>query len=165
MTEYDLDIENFKPTNRQKVAKKLLHSNVNPQVIGSLTPETITRIRQFLFPIKLEEILEWHRQTPVFWVWFKIDQVHFGKMDSLKRDAVMAVNDVLMGNFDDPKAANVRLAAAKLVMDFGSKQQTNVTANTMNITAKSGIPKALAKKSNEELEAQILKLEQDHDLA
>jgi len=164
MSEQEIDIESFTPTNRQKIAKQLLHSNVNQQIIGTLTPENMSRLRMFLYPITLDEILRWHTSDSRFWVWFKISNVHFSKIEELKKKAVGSLSAIIDGEFDDAKAAGVRLNAAKLVLDFDNKPQTNVTANTMNVTARNGIPKALAKKSNEEIQAEILKISEAHNL-
>lgn len=158
----EYDIASFVPNKKQQFAKHKLHTCVDPQVIGTLTIENINRIRHFFYPVGINEIIDWSLNTPVFWQWFVVANVQMFKLEELKPSAVNCLADILSGNVADSKIAGVQLTAAKLLLSLSEKPATNhnVTQNNLSIKGMQDIPKMLAKKTNTQLQDEILKLQQ-----
>jgi hypothetical protein len=155
----ELDISEFQPTQRQLLAKIKLHTYVPAHVIGALTPETITTLRGYLFPISMDEIQRWHIESRVFWFWFILPNEQATRLYHMKGAAVDAINNILTGDVLDSKLAGIQLKAAQLLLNMTEKSTTSVTQNTMHISSGADLPKSLRKKSNVELQEELKKLE------
>jgi len=162
MTQYnieDLDISEFQPTQRQLLAKTKLHQFVPAHIIGCLTPESLPNLRGYLYPISVEEVLEWHINNRVFWFWLTIANEQVTKLFSMKAQAVQTISNILNGDLPDAKLASVQLKAAQLLLELKESPTRSVTKNTMNITGSSSLPKSLKKKSLVELQEELKRLD------
>lgn len=156
----EIDISEFIPTQRQLLAKAKLHQFVPSNIIGGLTPETISKIRGYLFPITVEEILKWHFDCKVFWFWFVLENEQVTKLNAMKGAAVGVIRDILQGDVADSKLAGVQLKAASMLLNLSDKPSSSITKNTMNISSSSSdLPKALKKKSTVELQEELKRIE------
>jgi hypothetical protein len=159
----ELDISEFRPTQRQLLAKTKLHTFVPAHIIGGLTPETLTSLRGYLFPVSVDEILRWHLESRIFWFWFVIQNEQVTRLHSMKGSAVEAISNILHGDVLDSKLAGIQLKAAQLLLNLTDKATTSVTQNTMHISSGSDLPKTLRKKSNVELQEELKRLEAKMD--
>lgn len=159
----DMDISNFVPTKRQILAKIKLHTFVPSHVIGALTPDNIVRVQSHLFPVRIDEIMEWNTKDSMFWFWFILQNEQAVRMNNMKSQAVDTISNILAGNVPDAKLASTQLKAAQLLLNISDKVSPSVTKNTMNISGSPRLPKALAKKSERELQAEIKRLQLDMD--
>lgn len=161
------DISEYQPTRKQSLTKLKLHQYVNPQIIGSLTPLTLPKIRQYLYPTTVEEVERWAASEPIFWYWFIMPNEQVEKLNALKNEAVDTLSKLMTEEIIDGKAAQVKLKVAQLVLGISEKPQvqTTVTKNTMHVQGLKEIPKALEKKSHAELHSEIMRLNQAHNLS
>jgi hypothetical protein len=159
----DFDIANFQATDKQLLAKVKVHQYVSPQVLGTLTMDNIHRIRQYIYPISIEDLKDWVLEDEAFWYWFILPNEQALRLSRMKAQAVSVLQDVLTGQVPDAKLAGIQLKAAQLLLSMSDKPQQNVTKNSLNITGRPEVPKELAKKSTVDLQNEILKLQKEHN--
>ena len=163
MTQYeieDLDISEFRPSQRQLLAKTKLHQFVPAQVIGALTPESIVNIRGYLYPISIEEVQEWNINNKVFWFWFTIANEQVTQLFSMKGLAVDVIRNILTGEVADSKIAGIQLKAAQLLLDLKDSPSKSVNHSTVNIAGdRQRVPRSLQKKSTIELQEELKRLD------
>ena len=163
MTQYeveDLDISEFRPSQRQLLAKTKLHQFVPSGVIGALTPDGLVDLRGYLFPISIEEVKEWHINNRVFWFWFTIANEQVTQLFQMKGLAVDAIRNILTGDIPDSKLTGIQLRAAQLLLDLKESPSKSVNNSTVNIAGdRQRIPRALQKKSTIELQEELKRLD------
>jgi hypothetical protein len=151
----------FVPNDRQISLKMLLHERMNPQVIGKLTLSTLESIEPYISPYSLSEVFGWVERYPGFYEWLFTPESFTVTLQKSKEKAAQTMIEMLdIDNYDDsinPKVLQLKLKAAELLLKSGMKREQRIT-NTVKLSGQ--LPKHLASKSVEALEAEVKKLKE-----
>lgn len=145
----------FVPTDKQLMLKLKLQRYVSPHVLARLTPGGLDVLTKYLSPISLSELREMVATNATFLEWLvSPDEFDLNVMKA-KNQALDVLIEVL--NKDDSgndKITAMRVKAAEAIL----KQQVNPPSKStqnLHIQAIPNIPKAIASKSEEELEEEL----------
>jgi hypothetical protein len=155
-----LELDSFKPSDNHIALKLLLHERAPSSVLGKVTEGQIELLVPYIAPFKYVQLASWIEQ-PGFFLWLLSPDSHLMTIQKAKQKAADVVTEILDLALDsgvDSKLAMVKLKAAELLLrtDMRKEQKVNQTINFKN-TAQ--VPKHLANKSTEALEAELKRLQ------
>ena len=155
------DLASFSPTQEHTALKLLLQERVSTNVLGKLTISQLHMIEPFIAPFTLDKIENWCERYPGFFIWLLLPDSHQMIIQNAKEAAANTLVELL--NLDmsddsiDPKLAALRLKAAELLIRTDMKREQRIN-QTLKISG--NIPKNLANKNVDALEAHLKKLKE-----
>lgn len=149
----------FIPTDRQLVLRMQVQRYVSPSVLAKLSFHTLDQLGKVLSPEKVDEIRGYLRVAPEFLDWLTAPDDFDLMVHKLRMDALMTVSDI-MGRDDDGNAGvmSAKIKAAEVILKQAVPQQLKTVQN-LHLSAMPNIPKAIASKSEEELEQELAMLQ------
>lgn len=155
-----VELDAFKPNDSQIALKLLLHERTPSSVLGKVTESQMELLIPYIAPFKYVQLAAWV-EDPGFFLWLLTPDSHLMTIQKAKQkaaDVVVEILDVALDSGVDSKLAMVKLKAAELLLrtDMKKEQKANQTINIKNTTQ---IPKHLANKSTEALEAELKRLQ------
>jgi hypothetical protein len=155
-----VELDSFNPSDSQIALKLLLHERAPSSVLGKVTECQIELLTPYIAPFKYVQIASWI-EHPGFFLWLLTPDSHLMTIQKAKQKAANVVTEILDLDYAsgvDSKLAMVKLKAAELLLrtDMRKEQKVNQTINFKNSPQ---IPKHLANKSTEALEAELKRLQ------
>jgi len=156
-------VSRFLPSDRQVGVKLTLQKNAPDSVLQVLTPSGLDTIAAYIAPYNIVEVRAWVETYPEFLEWLISPDACEIDMYKMREKAVSTITEILNSDSSDielnPKVLGVKLKAAELVLKgLQPKQPPTKINNRLNLYG-GRIPKNLASKSEDALEAELLQLQ------
>lgn len=157
------ELAKFVPTDRQLAVKILVKSKVPESIVEKLLPETLIALAPYVTPYKASDLILWQGENPVFFEWLLAPDNAEVALEGYRNKALGVLEEILCADVSDEglnsRVMAVKLKAAEFILsrDSAPKGPKQVTQKLSLYGAR--VPKHLASKPVEALEAEIKELE------
>lgn len=149
----------FIPTDRQLALRLQVQRYVAPSVLAKLSFHTLDQLGKVLSPERVEEIRGYLRVSPEFLDWLTAPDDFDVQVQKLRMGALMTVAEIMeRDDENNPGIMNAKIKAAEVILKQAMPQPLKSVQN-LHISAMPNIPKAIASRSEEELEQELAMLQ------
>jgi hypothetical protein len=156
------EVNAFTPTKKQVAVKLVLHRNIPERFLSTVTYASLPSLAPYIAPYSEKEVIQWAEEHSEFVEWLLAPDAYEVDLQMAKSKAMSTVQNILDMDPSDleinAKLLSVQMKAAEFVLKgLEPKKPTSTVNNKLSLYGK--LPKHLASKSEEALEAELLKLE------
>ena len=155
------EVSAFVPSARQVAVKMVFLRNAPERLMATVTYASLGAIEQYIAPYSIKEVRCWADESPEFVEWLLAPDSCDVALQMAKTKALDIITDMMaMDAYDlevNPKILALKMKAAEFVLK--GLEPKKVAPVNKNLAMYGKIPKHLASKSEDALEAELLKLE------
>ncbi len=155
------EVSAFVPTSRQVAVKMVFLRNAPERLMATVTYASLDSIEQYIAPYSIKEVRRWADDYPEFVEWLLAPDSCDVALQMAKTKALEVIKDLLELDACDLEVnaslLGIKMKAAEFILK-GLEPKKTAPINK-NLAMYGRIPKHLASKSEDALEAELLKLE------
>lgn len=141
-----------------QLVRKKLHRYCPPKILGSLTPDSLSVIEPYIYPMTVSKLRKYIKEDPNIWYYLVLPEADVLRLDALRDKAVDVLTDVLTSgrSIDKEEAVGAKLMvdAAKYILERTEMRFTSKSEITEK-DLRAILPKQVRKMTIEELDEAI----------